>query len=480
MTDTATVPKPDPGTTHDLARDLGVSHATSVVVGTIIGSGIFLVPAVMMQAVGTAQMVYAVWIVGGLLSLAGAMSYAELGAMKPQAGGEYVYLRDAYGPLVGFLSAWSWFLIAKPGSIASISTGMMLILGTFRAMAFLAQAAVTWPFAITWGQLIATVIIAFIAFINYIGVRRAGNFQLGFTVFKVAIVLGIIVVAFAYQGGTWGNFGTTFEGARGGIAGFMVALVAALWAYDGWNNVNMVAGEVRRPERNLPIALIAGVSLVALLYMLMNAAVQYTMPAGDVAGTPRPATHAMLLALGAGGAALFSAAIALQMMATLNGTSMSGARIPFAVARDGYFFQRLATVHPRFRTPSTAILFQAGLAVVLVLFIGNFAVLISMTIFAEWLFYMAATSTVFVFRRREPEAPRPYRTFGYPVVPALFVAASGLLLAYTYVENLKQAAIPLDLVAIGPPLNSLSTAGTLIILAGIPVFYAFARKRRAG
>jgi APA family basic amino acid/polyamine antiporter len=461
---------------HELARDLGVSHATSVVVGTIIGSGIFLVPAVMMQAVGTAQMVYAVWIVGGLLSLAGAMSYAELGAMRPQAGGEYVYLRDAYGPLAGFLGAWSWFLIAKPGSIASVSTGMMLILGTFPALGFLTQPAVTWPFAITWAQLWATVAIAFIAFINYIGVRRAGNFQLAFTVFKVAIVLGIITVAFAYPGGTWANFGTVFEGARGGVAGFMVALVAALWAYDGWNNVNMVAGEVRRPERNLPIALIAGVGLVGLLYMLMNAAVQYAMPAEAVAGTPRPATHAMLLALGASGAALFSAAIALQMMATLNGTSMSGARIPFAVARDGYLFSRLATVHPRFRTPSTAIVYQAGMAVVLVLFIGNFAVLISMTIFAEWLFYMATTSTLFVFRRREPEAARPFRTWGYPVVPALFIAASALLLGYTYVENLRHPAIPTEV--IGPPLNSLSTAGTLIILAGVPVFYGFARRKR--
>lgn len=473
MPDIAPAPS---GLRPDLARDLGLSHATSVVVGTIIGSGIFLVPAVMMQAVGTAQMVYAVWIVGGLLSLAGAMSYAELGAMKPQAGGEYVYLRDAYGPLVGFLSAWSWFLIAKPGSIASISTGMMLILGTFPALAFLTQPATTWPFAITGAQIMATLIIAFIAFINYIGVKKAGDFQLGFTVFKIAIVLGIIVVAFAYGGGDWANFGTSFEGARGGRAGFMIALVAALWAYDGWNNVNMVAGEIRRPERNLPIALIAGVGLVALLYMLMNAAVQFAMPASEIAASPRPATQAMILTLGTGGAALFSAGIALQMMATLNGTSMSGARIPFAAARDGYFFKGLATVHPGFRTPSTAIIFQALLAIVLVLFIGNFAQLISMTIFAEWLFYMAATSTVFVFRRREPNAGRPYKTFGYPLVPALFIAGSALLLGDTYIHNLTIPAIPTD--AIAPPLNSLSTAGTLTILAGVPVFWVFSRRKR--
>src|SRR5208282_1314779 len=194
----------------ELARDLKLSHAGAIVVGTIIGSGIFLVPTEMMQAVGSARLVYLAWMVGGLLSFFGALTYAELGAMKPQAGGEYVYVRDAYGPLAGFLYSWTWFLIAKPASIAH-------------------------PFTVTYGQLVAIAATVLISWLNYIGVRRAGEFQFLFTLLKVAIILGIVAVGFSYGGGTWANFATEFTGAKGGVAGFFAALVAALWAYDGWN-----------------------------------------------------------------------------------------------------------------------------------------------------------------------------------------------------------------------------------------------------
>jgi len=460
-----------------LVRDLGLSHATAVVVGTVIGSGIFLVPSEMMRATGTAQLVYLAWIVGGVLSFFGALSYAELGAMRPEAGGEYVFIRDGYGPLAGFITAWGWFLIAKPGSIASISTGMMLILGNFAGLAFLTRNAVSWPLSITWGQFLAVAVVAFISFINYLGVRKAGEFQVVFTIFKVAIILSIIVLAFAADAGTWENFGTEFGLADGGLAGFVVALVAALWAYDGWNNLAMVAGEIRRPERNVPIALILGVALLAALYMLMNAAVQFVMPAERMAHSARPAVEAVLIAIGAGGAAIFSAGIALQMLATLNGTILTGARMPFAAARDGYFFQALARVHPRFHTPGTAIVFQAVVATVLILLIGKFARLISVTIFAEWLFYAAATGTLFVFRRREPDRPRAYRTWGYPIVPALFIICSVVLLAYTFIENLQYPLFPSERFL--PPINSLSVGGALVLLAGVPVFYAFARRQRS-
>ncbi len=452
-----------PAATRDreLSRDLGVSHASAIVVGTIIGSGIFLVPAEMMQAVGSAKLVYLAWIVGGLLSFFGALTYAELGAMRPQAGGEYVYVRDGYGPLAGFLYAWTWFLIAKPASIATVTTGIVRILGTFSAFSFMPQAIITSPFTVTWGQIVAIAAAIFISFINYIGIRKAGDFQLVFTVVKILIIVFIIGVGFRYAGGTWANFATGFAGATGGIGGFMAALVAALWAYDGWNDLNMVAGEVKNPERNLPIALIAGVATVAALYMLMNAAVQYVMPASAIAASERPASQAMALAVGAWGAALVSAGMALSMLVTLNGTIMSGARVPYAVARDGYFFSALADVHPRFRTPSVAIIVQAGLSIFLLLFAGSFRQLFSLAIFAEWLFYMIAASTVFVFRLREPDAPRPYRTWGYPVVPILFIAAAGLLLYYTFTENLRNSAL-----------------GTVAILLGVPVFFAFARKQR--
>jgi APA family basic amino acid/polyamine antiporter len=451
----STTPEPQ------LARDLGVSHATAVVVGTIIGSGIFLVPSQMMMAVGSAKLVFLAWLVGGLLSFFGALTYAELGAMKPQAGGEYVYVRDAYGPLGGFLYAWTTLLISKPASIATITAGFVLILGTFPAFGFFSHAILTHPVAITYGQFAAIGAAVFISFLNYIGVKKAGAFQLVFTILKIAIIIGIGLICFAYRGGAgWQNFATAFIGAKGGGVGFMAALVAALWAYDGWNDLNQVAGEIRDPERNIPIALIAGVAIVGALYVLVNAGVQYVLPASAVAATPRPASDAVALVMGGLGASIVSAGMALSMLVTLNGTTMSGARVPFAAARDGYFFPGVAKVHPRFLTPSVAILLQLGLAIALLLVGQNFRQLFTLAIFAEWLFYMITASTVFVFRRREPDAARPYRVWGYPVVPLLFVIASGILLYYTFSDN---------------PLNS--SVGLLVILAGIPVFYHFRRRR---
>jgi len=444
----------------ELARDLGVSHAGAIVVGTIIGSGIFLVPAEMMQAVGSAKLVYLAWLVGGLLSFFGALTYAELGAMKPQAGGEYVYVRDGYGPLAGFLYAWTWFIIAKPASIATVTIGLVRILGTFPVFAFFSNPVIGQPFVVTYGQLVAIAATGLISLLNYVGIKKAGEFQLVFTLLKVAIILGIVVIGFSYRGGSWSHFAGTYAAARGGIGGFMAALVAALWAYDGWNDLNMVAGEIRQPERNIPIALIVGVATVGALYMLVNAAVQFVLPAAAIAASARPASDAIGLVWGALGAGLVSAAMAVSMLVTLNGTIMSGARVPFAVARDRYFFSALAEVHPRFHTPSVAIAVQAALSILLLLLGGNFRQLFSLAIFAEWLFYMIAGSTVFIFRRRDPQAVRPYRVWGYPFVPALFVLSSALLLYYTFTDNLRNSGL-----------------GCLVILAGIPIFYAFARRR---
>jgi APA family basic amino acid/polyamine antiporter len=451
----------------ELVRDLGVSHASAVVVGTIIGSGIFLVPAEMMQAVGSAKLVYLAWLVGGLLSFFGALTYAELGAMKPQAGGEYVYVRDAYGPLGGFLYGWTWFVIAKPASVATVATGLVRILGTFPVFSFFSANIFLHPFAITWGQLVAIAAAILISTLNYLGVKKAGEFQLVFTILKVAIILGIVVVCFSGSGSArgrgWSNFAGTFSGAKGGIAGFMAALVAALWAYDGWNDLNMVAGEVKKPERNIPIALIAGVATVGVLYVLVNAGVQYVLPASVIAASQRPASDAVALVMGHMGAAIVSAGMAISMLVTLNGTIMSGARVPFAMARDGYFFRALAEVHPRFHTPSAAIMVQAVLSIILLLLGGNFRQFFSLAIFAEWLFYMIAGSTIFVFRWRDPQAARPYRVLGYPFVPALFIAAAAVLLYYTLRENWPN-----------------SFYGLLVILAGAPVYWSFRRLRQPG
>jgi len=451
--------------TNELSRDLGVSHAAAVVVGTIIGSGIFLVPAEMMQAVGSAKLVYLAWVVGGLLSFFGALTYAELGAMKPQAGGEYIYVRDAYGPLPGFLYAWTWFVIAKPGTVATVTTGLVRILGTFPVFSFFSTNAISVPFAVTWGQMVAIAATILISFLNYLGVKKAGEFQLVFTLLKIVIILGIVVICFAGAGDVaghgWSNFAGAFAGAKGGIAGFMAALVAALWAYDGWNDLNMVAGEVKRPERSIPIALIAGVATVGALYMLVNAGVQYVLPANVIAASPRAASDAVALVMGRMGAGIVSAGMAISMLVTLNGSIMSGARIPFAVARDGYFFRALAEVSPRFHTPSVALLVQALLSIMLLLLGRSFRQLFSLTIFAEWLFYMIAGSTIFVFRQRDPQAVRPYRMWGYPVVPAIFAAVAAALLCYTFKNDWPNSGY-----------------GLLVILAGVPVFAWFSSQRK--
>jgi len=446
----------------ELARDLQLPHAGAIVVGTIIGSGIFLVPTEMMQAVGSAGMVYLVCVVGGLLSFFGALTYAELGAMKPQAGGEYVYVRDAYGPLAAFLYSWTWFLIAKPASIATVTTGIVRILGTFSVFSFFREPLIAHPFTINYGQLVAIAATVFVSWLNYIGVRRAGDFQFLFTLLKIAIILGIVAIGFSYTGGSWANFGTEFTGATGGVAGFFAALVAALWAYDGWNDLNMVAGEIRNPQRNIPLSLIWGVAIVGVLYVLVNAAVQYVLPAATMAATERPASDAVALVLGHTGASLVSVGIAISMLVTLNGTIMSGARVPFATARDGYFFKAIAEVHPRYRTPAVSITVQCILAIALLLFGGNFKQFFSLAIFAEWLFYMIAGSTLFVFRHRDPAAARPYRVWGYPFVPAIFILVSAVLLYYTFMANLESSAW-----------------GCVAILMGIPIFYFFAHRRNA-
>src|SRR5579863_9504647 len=350
----------------ELVRGLNVWHATSIVAGTIIGSGIFLVPAEMMQAVGSAGLVYLAWVVGGLLSFFGALTYAELGSVRPFAGGEYVYVRDAYGPLPGFLYGWTWFLIAKPASIATVTAGLVRVLETFSAFSFLPRTLIAWhvtasrTLVLNYGHLVAITAAVLITALNYVGVRKAGNFQFAFTVLKVAMIGGIAFIALTAASGSWSNFGTHYAGAKGGMVGFMAALVAALWAYDGWNDLNMVSEEIERPERTIPIALIAGVGLVAVLYMGMNAGIQRALPATAIAQAAVPAAAASEAAMGRLGISLVSIGMLVSMLATLNGTIMSGGRVPFAVARDGYLFKALGQVHPRFHTPGLALVIQGA------------------------------------------------------------------------------------------------------------------------
>jgi APA family basic amino acid/polyamine antiporter len=445
----------------ELPRVLNASHATSIVVGIIIGSGIFLVPREMMAAVGSSRTVYAVWIVGGLLSLFGAMTYAEIAAARPRYGGDYAFLREAYGDLAGFLYMWTQITVAKPASLATIAAGLARVLGTFAIFSSFARPAF---FHLFWGQVFAITMTWLIAGLNIVGTRKSANVQLLLTWLKGSLILVIAGFCFGAAGshGSWHNFTTDFTGARGGFSGFMIALVAALWAYDGWSDVVTMAGEVQRPQRSMPLALVGGVVIVGLLYMLTNAAIQYVLPAAAIATSERPAADAMRLVAGQWGATLVSIGMAVSICATFVGSSLSGARVPFAAARDGLFFKQLAHVHPRFQTPSTALILQAVLSSLLLLAIGRFQALFSLAIFGEWLFYALTASTIFVFRRRDPDASRPYSIWGYPVLPALFILAAAVLLAFSFADQ---------------PRNSL--VGTAIILLGIPLHLLLRRRPRA-
>ena len=457
MPSTSRVAVPQDKTGKSLVRDLGLAHAASIVIGVVIGSGIFLVPAEMMRAAGSAKLVYLAWIVGGLFSFCGAVTYAELGAMKPQAGGEYVYIRDAFGPLAGFLCGWTWTIVVKPASLSAVSTGIVQVLSSFSPLSFLTTDGthLTRP-----GQAVAFAVIFFISALNYIGIRRAGNFQLAFTVLKIALVVVISAMAFS-SSGTWQHFGGRYLAATGGIVGFILAVKAALWAYDGWSDLNMVAEEVRAPERNIPLALVGGLIVIAALYMLVNAAVQFTLPADALAKSSSPMSDAVRVGFGNAGAALMAGAIIISLVTSLNGIAMSGARMAFAMSRDGNFFSSLASIHPRFHTPYVAIAVQGLLSVSFLFVGGNFQQLFTLSLYAEWLSYVAASISLFVFRSAAPVIHSvPF--WRYPLAPALFILASAPLLYYTFTSNLKNSAL-----------------GSLVILAGIPVYFAFALRRKA-
>lgn len=448
-----------------LRRDLGVWSAASIVVGTVIGSGIFLVPASMVRHVGSPEAVLMVWICGGLLSLAGALTYAELAAALPEAGGEYVYLREAYGPFFGFLYNWTMSWVGKSGTFAAMATGFTLYLATFLPVLerpiFVAPLPIGpggGPLEITSGQLVAIGLILAVGLINHYGVKLGGRVQILITAAKVALI-GAIVVAGLWFGDPTGENLRSAVPATAGVGGFFAALVASLWAFDGWNNAALVAAEVKNPQRTLPRALVWGVAGVMGVYLLTNVAYFTVLPAQAVAASDRVAATMMDRVLGPSGAALVSIAAMLSIFGALNGSLLSGARIPYAAARDRLFFRSLGYVHPKYGTPSASIAALAGWASVLVLS-GRFEQLFTYVIFSEWLLYLLAAAAVIVLRRRQPALPRPYRTPGYPFVPVLFVLAAMGLLAATLLQSPRESLL-----------------GLCIILAGIP--YYFHRRSRA-
>jgi basic amino acid/polyamine antiporter, APA family len=440
----------------ELRRDLGLWGAVAIVIGTVIGSGIFLVPKAMILRVGSPQMVFAVWIFGGILSMFGALTYAELAAALPEAGGEYVYLTEAYGPFFGFLYGWTQTLVAKAASIATLATGFYLYLGNFfpplERVWFTIPLNIGpngGPLEIRFGQLFAMAVILALGGLNYFGVKIGGGVQVAVTVVKVGLILAIIFIGLTWGQGNVANYSTSIP-AGGGFAGFFAALVAALWAYDGWNNVGMVASEIKNPQRNLPLSLIGGLLAVVAIYLLTNIAYFYVLSSNEVATSDRVAASMMSKLLGQPGANWVSIAAMISIFAALNGSILTGSRVPFALSRDGLFFKPLAKVHPVYHTPGVAILALSAWSAILVLS-GRYDDLYTLVIFPSWILYAMATASVIVLRKKRPDLIRPYRTWGYPLVPILFVLVAGTLLVQTLMDKPRESLLGLVIIAAGLP-----------------------------
>lgn len=440
-----------------LRRDLGTWAAASVVVGTVIGSGIFLVPSAMIQSVGSPKMVFVVWVAAGLLSLFGALTYAELAAAMPEAGGEYVYLSAAYGPFWGFVYGWTQMWVAKAASIATLATGFFYYLANFAPGLQATLWVIPWPIGpnggplqIRYGQLLAMAIIAILAGVNYVGVRVGGDVQVAATAVKLGLIGALVSIGLIWGHGASANLHSSVAPAPGGVTGFFAAMVAALWAYDGWNNVGMVASEVRRPQRNLPVAIVGGTLAVIGIYLVTNLAYFYVLPSAKVAASERVAADMARRVLGGAGAGVVSLAAMISILAALNGSILSGSRVPYAMARDGYFFRAAGAVHPRFHTPGASILLLAGWSALVVLS-GRFDQLFTMVIFASWILYGMTGAAALVLRRKRPEMERPYRVPGYPLVPTAFVLVAGALLVSTLRASPRESGLGLGLILAGLP-----------------------------
>ena len=450
----------------DLVRDLSLLAAIAIVIGQTIGTGVFIVPAEMARAAGSAGMVTLVWIVGGALTLFGALSAAELGAAMPEAGGTYAYLDRAYGRVWGFLYGWMNSVLGGPVAIATISAGLLRFTGfLFPALAspvFVWHvpllAGHSYALTVTWAQLVAVAVIFVVTLVNCVSVKLGGEIQITLTIIKIAAIVAVIALGFVFARHANSHYAPGPASSAGGISGFLTAMAAALWAYDGWANLTMVGSEVENPGRNIPRSLFAGVIVVCALYLGMSAVCFYVLPFAKVASSPFVAGDVVAAAIGHNVASWIAIATMICALGSINSSILTNARVDYAMARDGLFFRVVRGVHPKFLTPVRALFFQAIVASLLALS-GTFEQLSNLYVFAQWIFYGLQTAGVIWLRHKEPNMPRPYKTWGYPVVPILFVIGAVALTVNSLI------AMPVR-----------SGIGLALILVGL-VFYAHWRKR---
>jgi len=466
-----------------LVRALGLWDATLLVIGLVVGSAVFMVtggPDGVARLLPTPGALLIGWVVGGVISFAGALVFAELGAAMPNAGGQYLFLREAYGDLVGFLYGWSLFAVIHTGTLAALAVGYAEYFGVFVPVLGTGHILLTLPLPvagglpISAGQLNAVFVIVLLSVINYFGVKEGSVFQGIVTVMKMASFVGFAAAAILIGRGTLANFHPLFGvAAPGGAAGamgagagigagsFILAMIAMLWAYEGWNNITFTAGEIRNPKRNIPLSLVFGMSAITLIYVGMNLLYIYAMPVADMTATARIGETAAERLFGATGARLMALAVLVSVFGCISATVISGPRVFYAMARDGLFFRGLAEVHPRHHTPGRAIVWSAVWSSALCLS-GTYTRLYTIVIFAAVLFYALAGASVMVLRRTRPAWERPYRTWGYPVTPILYVGVCVIVLVNTLITQPVESGI-----------------GLLILALGLPAYFYWKRRRTA-
>lgn len=424
-----------------LDRVLGLRDLVFIVVGTVIGSGIFLVPGgVLREAGGHIGPALVVWIVGGGLSLLGALAYAELGAMTPAAGGLYVYLRDGFGPLTAFLYGWTFFLVIASGSAATLAVASASYVQQFVALGPIGE------------KLVSVALLGIVAAINVRGTRRSADVQNWSTATKVAalLVMSIVLIAFrpvapSAAAPFWPTSVTPSL-----LSGMGLGMISVLWAYEGWQYVTFSAGEALNPQRTLPRAIVLGTASLIGVYLFANIGYLAALGAEGVARSDRVAAEAVGAIVGPGAAKLIAAAILVSIFSATNGLTITAPRVYYAMAKDGLFFQKLAEVHPRYGTPAVAIVAGTLWAMVLAAS-GTFEQLLTYVVFVGWIFYALGAACVFVLRRTQPQADRPFRVPGYPWTPLLFIVAAAALVGNTMVTQPGRAAVGLGVVLLGLP-----------------------------
>jgi APA family basic amino acid/polyamine antiporter len=430
-------------------RSLTLFDMTMIAIGGSIGSGFFLTPATIARDVGSPWLIVAVWVLGGCITLAGALTFSEAAALLPEAGGEYVYLTRAYGGLVGFLFGWAYFVVVNAGGLGALAVAFATYLGFFV------------PMGPATSTVVAVVSLLLLTGVNVVGVKAGAMFANVFTVLKLLGLAGLIAV-----GLLWGSAGTTdfsaFPGAApGGLwSALALGMVGVLWSYGGWQHATYASAEIRHPQRTLPLAMTLGAAAVTAIYLLANLSYMFLLTPAQMAASPRVAADAVSTVVGPAGGRLISLAIVISTFGVIGIYTLTAPRIYYAMAADGVFFRRVAEIHPRFGTPAFAIVFQSLWAAVLVLFWGTFENLISYVVFTDWIFFALAGASVIVLRRKMPDAPRPFRVPGYPWVPLFFVVTSSWFVAMTLVAKPAQA-----------------WAGLAFLGLGVPVYYVW--KRRA-